>query len=168
MENYSSDLMLVSDFKLTFDREASDLLKSDYWRVDESNLVTTVSTIPNNFIQFVVSNGFLTDGCSVPRILHPLIPKWDETTNAVIIHDWLLEHPEVREFDDKGEFIREFNLTRKEIDNLFYKHLIVSGVGLTRAKILYLGVSIYTKIIKGKLYRQSPVKVRLEQERMYK
>lgn len=78
---------------------------------------------------FKVPKGFLTDLASVPRILWILIPPFGKYTKAAVIHDYLCY---------------KSIISRKEGDKVFYKIMIRDGTKKWKAKIMYLGVRLYS------------------------
>tara|TARA_R110002020_G_scaffold175493_1_gene367403 strand:+ start:19769 stop:20167 length:399 start_codon:yes stop_codon:yes gene_type:complete len=77
---------------------------------------------------------FCFDGCSIPRALwricgHPLSPRY---LAAALVHDWL--------YKIKGQHDWGYDMTRLEVDELFYDMLRADGVGWIKANLLYRGV----------------------------
>ena len=96
---------------------------NDYW-----------SNSLNNFINVYIPKGLIVDGCSIPRLVwrsvgHPLMPRFWVAMN---VHDFHYGNTELSEF--------ESNLTRKQVDLLFYDLLRSEGVSKVKASVMYRGV----------------------------
>ena len=80
-----------------------------------------------------VPSGFCFDGASIPRVLwrlfHPMQPRF---LAAALVHDWLYK---IKGVHDWGH-----DMTRKEVDLLFYHMLRTDGVSLVKAQAMYRGV----------------------------
>lgn len=91
----------------------------------------------------VVPLGFKSDGCSIPWIFRLILgckhnPKY---VVASIIHDYIVENPQVVDYN------------RKLSSQIFYNVLLKEKVNKYLAYVLYLGVEIgqiYNTIFKGK------------------
>lgn len=91
----------------------------------------------------VVPLGFKSDGCSIPWIFRLILgckhnPKY---VVASIIHDYIVENPQVVDYN------------RKLSSQMFYNVLLKEKVNKYLAYVLYLGVEIgqiYNTIFKGK------------------
>lgn len=91
----------------------------------------------------VVPLGFKSDGCSIPWVFRLLLgckhnPKY---VVASIIHDYIVENPQVVDYN------------RKLSSQIFYNVLLKEKVNKYLAYVLYLGVEIgqiYNTIFKGK------------------
>lgn len=92
---------------------------------------------------FNVSAGFKSDGCSIPWVFRLILgckhnPKY---VVASIIHDYIVENPQVVDYN------------RKLSSQIFYNILLKEKVNKYLAYVLYLGVEIgqiYNTIFKGK------------------
>lgn len=83
--------------------------------------------------RFVVPAFFWFDGSTVPRFAWGLIAPGGRTRAAGALHDYL--------YDTKGRgWYGEYNLTRRQIDRLFYLHLLQLGTPRAQAKLMYVGV----------------------------
>ncbi len=91
----------------------------------------------------VVPLGFKSDGCSIPWVFRLILgckhnPKY---VVASIIHDYIVENPQVVDYN------------RKLSSQIFYNVLLKEKVNKYLAYVLYLGVEIgqiYNTIFKGK------------------
>ena len=91
----------------------------------------------------VVPLGFKSDGCSIPWVFRLILgckhnPKY---VVASIIHDYIVENPQVVDYN------------RKLSSQIFYNILLKEKVNKYLAYVLYLGVEIgqiYNTIFKGK------------------
>lgn len=82
---------------------------------------------------FMIPKGFTSDGCSIPKGLRFLLgcPHTPEYVPASIIHDYLLENPEIVRYD------------RKTASTIFFNALLNEGVSPLKAQIMYLAVDIW-------------------------
>ena len=80
--------------------------------------------------EYVVPQGYLSNGFSCPRFLWPLIsPAIDSRTlRSACIHDWLYEN---------------HVLTRAQADRYFKERLIDDGFPLWKAELSYIGVRVF-------------------------
>ena len=76
-----------------------------------------------------VSEGFVTDFTSVPRIFWWIIPRWGKYGNAAVIHDWL--YWVQRKEGSEG---------RREADYILNEAMGVLGVGKYKRKIIFKAV----------------------------
>ena len=137
-----------------YDREASDVLGKDYWRV----LVGFKYYLGDGSGHYVVVEpGYLTDGASVPRVLWASVPPWGRYGQAVVLHDKLCETLTVYTRDGQP-----FSISRKRADEIMEEAMEVLKVpAYTKAK-MSAAVSLY-RIVSGKDEPTvDPVKLRLE------
>ena len=82
---------------------------------------------------FMIPKGFTSDGCSIPKGLRFLLgcPHTPEYVPASIIHDYLLENPEIVRYD------------RKTASTIFFHALLKEGVCPLKAVIMFLAVDIW-------------------------
>lgn len=88
----------------------------------------------------VVPPGFETDGASIPRVLHGILPAWGRWSRAAIIHDYLC-----RAIDAGAPVgVRGWGIVgrRKQADQIFHEALIVSGVSRPLAWIFWAAVRL--------------------------
>lgn len=80
-----------------------------------------------------VEEGFTSDGCTLWRVFWLIIgcPHKPEYLPASIIHDWILEHPDV------------VNYNRKFSSQIFRTVLLKTGVNSLKAQIMYLAVEFW-------------------------
>ena len=79
--------------------------------------------------QYIVPKGFLTDFASIPRLLWPVFSPIDyKTISPAILHDYLYACPN--------------NLTRSQVDSIFYSSLIDNRVNPVVAYLYWLGVRL--------------------------
>lgn len=129
------NLEMVGNIKLVYSTEASSLLGKDHWYLDEDISVELTTT--NKKISFTILRGFLTDGTSITRLLHSLIPIWDKNTSGVVIHDWLCSYPMV---NVNGNLVK---LSREEVDRVFLYLMELNGISKIRRTLMYAGVCAY-------------------------
>ena len=87
-------------------------------------------------IYFMIPAGFSSDGCSIPKLARfflgcPHTPKY---VPASIIHDYILEHPEVV----------KYNL--KTASEVFFAALLKEGVCPVQAVIMFGAVHLWQSI----------------------
>ncbi|WNA16170.1 tail assembly chaperone [Xanthomonas phage XaC1] len=75
-----------------------------------------------------VPEAYLTDFASVPRIPVVFDLVGDYGHAAATVHDYLYDHGKI---------------TRKEIDKVFHRALLDTGVGKFRSYIMYKGVRLF-------------------------
>ena len=129
------DLKLNGTIKLIYDPQASFILEKDYWYLDEDIHIELRSG--NKKLEFTILRGFLTDGTSVSKLLHALIPVWDKNTSGVVIHDWLCNNPVVIINGSLTE------LAREDVDKIFLNVMKLNGVSKIRRTLMYAGVRAY-------------------------
>ena len=86
--------------------------------------------------RITVEKGFKTDGCTIPNIFWAIIgcPHSSEYIPASIIHDYILQHPEL------------VNYNRKFASRIFKSVLITEGVKPLKAQIMYLAVDLWQAV----------------------
>ena len=87
-------------------------------------------------IYFMIPAGFSSDGCSIPKLARfflgcPHTPKY---VPASIIHDYILEHPEVV----------KYNL--KTASEVFFSALLKEGVCPVQAVIMFGAVHLWQRV----------------------
>ncbi|BBP82466.1 hypothetical protein PHLH8_21080 [Pseudomonas sp. Pc102] len=70
-----------------YDREASEVLGADHWRI-----LTPFRLMLSDRQWAAVPTGILTDGGSIPRVMHGIIPPWGKFGQAYVMHDQLCEY----------------------------------------------------------------------------
>jgi hypothetical protein len=75
-----------------------------------------------------VTNGFVTDFASVPRVLWWALPKWGIYGKAAIIHDWL--------YWDQSR-------SRAQADAIMLEAMAVLNVPLVRKRLIYRAVRTF-------------------------
>lgn len=104
----------------------------------------TVSEIVHNDkkadITVFIEPGFETDLASIPSIFRVYVSNQDHRIRKpAIIHDFLYKkRGRCNLFDS---WLRK-KLTRKEVDQVFYRHLRKMGVGKIKSYLMYLAVRI--------------------------
>lgn len=94
---------------------------------------------------FIIPEGYLTDGASIPRILWSFLPpNSPEYLTAAVCHDYLCELA----YGSK-KALNGFKPSFKEADEVFKKHLKELGVKPYKVFILYYGVRIYHRLRYG-------------------
>ena len=77
---------------------------------------------------------YITDLASVPFFARPIIATYGSYNRAAIIHDFLYEY--------KGVLVGGRKLTRKESDRVFFDVMVIDGVPVWQAVIMWLAVRI--------------------------
>lgn len=87
-------------------------------------------------IYFMIPAGFTSDGCSIPKVFRFLLgcPHTPKYVPASIIHDYILEHPEVV----------KHNL--KTASDVFFSALLKEGVCPIQAVIMFGAVHLWQSI----------------------
>ena len=90
-----------------------------------------------------IPKGFVSDGCSIPFLFRLILgcKHHPQYVTASIIHDWLVENPQVIDYN------------RRLASEIFYTVLIQEGVNKFIAWLMFTGVEIgqiYNTIFKGK------------------
>lgn len=88
----------------------------------------------------LIEPGFQTDLASIPAIFRVYVSNQDHRIRKpAIIHDWL--------YKKRGrcylyESWHRTKLDRKEVDQVFYRHLRKTGVGKIKSYLMYFAVRI--------------------------
>ncbi len=77
--------------------------------------------------------GFKTDLASVPKAFWWFLPPYGKYTRAAIIHDYLLQHRDVK---------------RKDADHSFREQLRIHGVSYLTRQLMYISVRLATRVKK--------------------
>lgn len=85
---------------------------------------------------FMIPKGFTSDGCSIPKVFRFLLgcPHTPKYVPASIIHDYILEHPEVV----------KYNL--KTASEVFFSALLKEGVCPVQAVIMFGAVHLWQSV----------------------
>lgn len=123
-----------------YDREASELLGNDYWRV-LTGFRYYLNDGSGDYVQ--VDQGYLTDGATVPRMFWASVPPWGRYGQAAVVHDILCETLTVYRKDGTP-----YSITRKRADEILNEAMTVLKVpDYTRNKI-YTAVCLY-RVVSG-------------------
>ena len=76
-----------------------------------------------------VTEGFVTDFTSVPRLFWFFIPRWGKYGNAAVIHDWL--------------YWKQDGKDRKQADDIFLEGMGVLNVSAWQKTAIYYGVRMF-------------------------
>lgn len=84
-------------------------------------------------IRACIPKDFQSDGCSIPRIFWILIgcPHTGKYIPASIVHDYILQHPDIVNYDRK--------LANQTLKTL----LLQEGVEVWKAQVMYLGAELW-------------------------
>ena len=84
----------------------------------------------NKRLRECIKRGFKSDGCTIPYVFRWLMgcPHTGKYLPASLIHDWILEHPEI---------VRH---NRRFASRIFEQALLNEGVSPLKAQIMYLAV----------------------------
>jgi hypothetical protein len=89
-------------------------------------------------IELTIPADFRSDFASIPQMFQWLIPKLGKWNKAAVVHDWFYKYPRLE--NERGEFIT--NLTRKQVDDLFYQIMKGSGVSWWKRHAIYRAVRV--------------------------
>lgn len=112
-------------------------LGKDIWFTDDAFTYYIGAVADNKYV--VVPKAFLTDGASVPRAFWSFFPPWGIYGQAAVLHDYLCVN---RVLTMNGE-VANHQLTTKEIDQIFYGAMKVSGTPVWKRAIIYGAVRLY-------------------------
>ena len=96
-----------------------------------SYLVDQTFTIAGR--KYTVPAGYWFDGATVPGLLEGLFSPTGITFFAASLHDFL--------YDTRGRGLHgEYSLSRKEVDEIFYLHMLQDETPRAQARLMWLGV----------------------------
>lgn len=84
-----------------------------------------------------IPEGFLTDGASVPKWLHWVIPPWGKHGQAAVVHDMLCQIPVLHTPDGMVQ------INDSRVNDIFKEALVVSGNGRIKVFAMYWAVKAY-------------------------
>lgn len=146
-----------AEMMVMFDREASDLLKKNHWCVINS-FTYFIGSIPSK--EWVtIPKGYLTDGASVPRVFWSLLPPWGKYGQAVVVHDYLCEHPYIETVKGPVE------IDRKRVDEILEESLRVLNVPAWKRRLMMSGVNSYRVLARPGKPKINHVKQAIESKR---
>jgi hypothetical protein len=132
----------VSDFTafsapllIQYDKDASQALGADHWRVAREFKYFIGSENSKRWI--TVPAGYLTDGASVPRALWSIIPPWGAYGQAAVVHDILCEYLSIMV---SGKLTP---ITRERADEIFAEAMAVLQVPPRDIALISEGVKLY-------------------------
>lgn len=137
----SKNLENIIEIKLTY----SDFRESIGYNYKEPKPFYAIKNIYVNIISkgfnrhFVIKRGFKSDGCTIPYIFRWVLgcEHKGEYLPASIIHDFLLVNKEI------------IGNSRILSSRIFKQALLQEGASSIKAQIMYLGVEIWQKFIRG-------------------
>lgn len=137
----SKNLENIIEIKLTY----SDFRESIGYNYKEPKPFYAIKNIYVNIISkgfnrhFVIKRGFKSDGCTIPRAFRWFLgcSHKGEYLPASIIHDFLLVNKEI------------IGNSRILSSRIFKQALLQEGASSIKAQIMYLGVEIWQKFIRG-------------------
>ena len=148
--NYSGSV------KLSYADNASLLLGHDFWYLLEDVKIDFV--LNNDHYEVNIPKGYLTDGASVPRLFWNVFPQWDNTSKAVVLHDYLCEYGIAR--INGCEKI----VPRIMVDKIFLEALRFEGITKIKYNIMYAAVRMHSNIHHLDKPRIDPLKFNCEEE----
>lgn len=99
----------------------------------------------NKKIRERIQRGFKSDGCTIPYVFRWLMgcPHTGAYLPASLIHDWILEHPEVVHYN------------RQFASRIFKQALLNEGVSPLKAHVMYMAVEFWQSVknLKGRKWR---------------
>ncbi len=122
MEVFYSDFSKIIGFNYKNKKKPYYLIKSAFFIVDCLNKAQP----------FKIDAGFESDGTTLYKIFWLLLgcPHTSEYLPGAIIHDWIINHPEIVNYDRRTSSI------------IFYKVLRKERVVLWKAVLMFLGVEL--------------------------
>jgi hypothetical protein len=96
-----------------------------------------VGSYDKPIVIITVPQGFITDFASIPWFFRWIFKPQGTYSKAAVIHDYLIETLKIS---------KEMIYTRRVADTIFYEAMLVSGVNVFVAYILYRFVALYTTI----------------------
>lgn len=137
----SKNLENIIEIKLTY----SDFRESIGYNYKEPKPFYAIKNIYVNIISkgfnrhFVIKRGFKSDGCTIPRAFRWFLgcSHKGEYLPASIIHDYILTNKAI---------VRNCRILSSRI---FKQALLQEGASSIKAQIMYLGVEIWQKFIRG-------------------
>lgn len=118
-------------------------LKKKYWVVSEPFSYY----LDDKGSHVLVPKGFLTDGASVPKIFHRMLPPWGEYGQCAIVHDYLCETGRYYVRNSKGQFDIQ-TINRKQADEIFFEAMRRIGVPSNKRKYIETAVKLYRVVSK--------------------
>lgn len=137
----SKNLENITEIKLTY----SDFSESIGYNHKSDKPFYIIQNIYVNIISkrfnrhFVIKRGFKSDGCTIPRAFRWFLgcEHKGEYLPASIIHDYILTNKAI---------VRNCRILSSRI---FKQALLQEGASSIKAQIMYLGVEIWQKFIRG-------------------
>ena len=81
--------------------------------------------------QIIVPSGFLTDLASIPRLLWSIFPPFGKYSRAAVVHDYILSKK------------HDYNLTKKEYDDIFLEAMKAYNVNVFTRNIFYYSLRLF-------------------------
>lgn len=135
----SSFTLFDGTTSVVYDKEASDALGKDYWRVTNGFRYYIGALDSSRWVD--IPTGYLTDGASVFFPINAIIPAWGSYGQAVILHDYLCEHYLYTRIRDGIMSVEAID--RKEIDEILSDSMKILGVKKWQHFLIMAGVNLY-------------------------
>lgn len=133
---------------IQYDRDASDQLGADYWRVMRSfRYYLPTSDIANEWTTYdtkrwaFVAAGTLTDLGTVPKTFRGIIDNGGRAAQGFVLHDQLCEYLSITAYGQPEA------ITRQEGDLILLSALCSLGMPKADAYMIYNSVSAYSEIM---------------------
>lgn len=152
----SSFTRFSAEMSVKYDREASDKLGADHWRVMDSFIFYLGAEESGEWV--CVPAGYLTDGASVPRLFWNIIPPWGAYGQSAVVHDIVCEYLSItRDGVPKP-------VTRAECDGILDQAMAALEVPWLTRKAITACVAAYRMISGVSKPSNTPLKRSLEAE----
>lgn len=145
---------------IKYDREASRLLKDEYYRNLQLFRYYIGKKDSNQWVD--VPMGMLSDGASVPWPANILIPPWGSYSQAVLLHDHLCYTYEKTVL--KNGVVTKVKIDRAEVDAILAEAMTVLQVEAWRAMLINAGVTLHRVFTKPTKPDRNPIRLKLEAE----
>lgn len=132
---------------VVFDPKASKVLRKEHWRI--MTPFTYYVGYKGSNTSITVPRNYITDFASVPWFVRWLVPRHGAHGQAAVLHDYLTEYGTISIAG--GPQILHVQVSRKDIDKIFYEACKVSGVSRARRALIRAGVDLYRMAVRPKV-----------------
>ena len=154
----SSFTQFNGELNIEFSMEASVVLGKDYWLLKKGFTYDIGYKGSSRYVE--VPKGFLSDGASIPFFVRGLIPTMGRHSQAAFLHDYLCETYTIQRETCDG--VKTVNVTRKDLDYIFYEALTVSNFSKWRILLIRAGVDFYRWLTRPTLPKVDVMKIAME------
>lgn len=161
MGRYDGELII------SYDHEASRILRGEYWRVRKSfNYFPSTSVIGNEWTCYdsnekcFVAAGTLTDLGSVPRMFRGIIDNGGQHAQDYVLHDTLCEYLTISRCG------KPLNISRQRADLILLDAMLSQpGASKAYAQIVYNAVAVYQ--MAGQVHNPTTTALKRQLEAQY-